>query len=650
MKTLSLDLETYSDVDLQKSGVYAYTASPNFEILLLAYAYDDKGVQIIDLANGEKISDEIIKALMDETVIKTAFNAQFERTCLSKHLKTYLQPEQWRCSMVHALSLGLPGSLKEVAKTLNLKNQKMDEGNSLIKYFSVPCKPSKANEGRIRNLPHHDINKWGIFKTYCKQDVEVEREIRKKLHKNPMVEKELKLWFLDQKINDDGIKVEERLVDNALVCDNDHQKKLLMEAVNLTGLDNPNSPMQLKIWLQEKHNIKLESLTKEAVEELLSEVKNAEVLNLLKLRQEMSKTSVKKYEAMSRVMCKDGRVRGLLKFYGASTGRWAGRIINPQNLPRNNMTDLELARVLLLNQQYDLIELLFDSVPDVLSQLIRTAFIPSDNSRFIVADFSAIEARVIAWLAGEGWVIETFKGHGKIYEMTASKMFGVPIEKIIKGNPEYELRAKGKIAVLACGFQGGKGALISMGAMKMGLSEDELQGIVDSWRKANPYIVKLWRDVENAAITAIREKTLINIQHGIKFQGKNGLLFIGLPSGRSLAYIRPLIEKDEMFNKDKITYEGIEKGKWTRIDTYGGKLTENIVQAIARDCLAEAMIELESKGYRIVFHVHDEVILDVPKEKGSLDEVKEIMSEPIDWAKGLPLRADGYECDYYRKD
>ncbi|AKN33789.1 XRE family transcriptional regulator [Clostridium carboxidivorans P7] len=645
---LSIDIETYSSVDITKSGVYAYTEAEDFEILLFAYAYEDKEINIIDLAFGEKLPQGIIEDLTNPKLIKTAFNANFERTCLAKYLNKPMPPEQWRCSAVHALALGFGGSLEGAAKSLNLQQQKMKEGKALIRYFSMPCKRGE----RSRNLPQHNIEKWKVFKTYCKQDVEVERAVRKKLEKYPVTKKEWELWALDQKINDSGVKIDKVLVHSAIECDKTCQSKKTEEAAALTGLENPNSQVQLKGWLETK-GVKAESLSKEKVRELLKEVEDEKVKRVLKLRQELSKTSVKKYEAIKRAVCKDERVRGLLKFYGANrTGRWSGKLVQTQNLPRNTMDNLEAARMLLKSGNYEMLEVLFYSVPEVLSQLIRTAFIPAFNSRFIVSDFSAIEARVIAWLAGEKWVIDTFKGSGKVYEMAASRMFGVPIEKIVKGNMEYSLRQKGKVATLACGYQGSTGALIAMGAVKMGLKEEELSGIVAAWRKSNSNIVKLWRKIEDAAIKAVREKKVVKMQYGLEFFGSEEFLFIKLPSGRSLSYVRPRIEKDFRFNKLKLTYEGIEQGTkaWGRLNTYGGKLTENIVQAIARDCLAYAMLRLDRAGYKIVFHVHDEVILDVPNGFGSLKEVNEIMGKPIEWAKGLPLKADGFETDYYKKD
>ncbi|MBZ9623269.1 DNA polymerase [Clostridium sp. FP2] len=649
---LAIDIETYSSIDITKCGVYAYTQAKDFEILLFAYAYDDEEVKLIDLASGEKLPQNIIEDLTSPRVIKTAFNASFERTCLAKYLNKPMIPTQWRCSAAYSLSLGLPLTLEGVSKCLNLQQQKMREGKALIRYFSMPCKSSIDYGRRNYNLTESDKAKWEIFKTYCKQDVEVERAIRGRLEQFPLTDKEWELWVLDQKINDGGVRVDKVLVHNAINCDEAYEKKITVEAANLTELQNPNSPAQLKIWLQGK-GLKVESLSKEKVKELLEEVEDATVKRVLELRQELSKTSVKKYEAMERAICEDDRLRGLMQFYGANrTGRWAGRLVQIHNLPRNSLDNLSFGRELILSGDYEMLEMLFDSVPEVLSQLIRTAFIPSVNSRFIVSDFSAIEARVIAYLAGEKWVIDTFKSHGKIYEMTASKMFGVPIQKIVKGNPQYELREKGKIATLACGFGGSVGALTNMGAIKMGLKEEELRGIVTAWRKTNPKIVALWREIENAAIIAVAENKIVKMRYGLEFSCTKRVLFIKLPSGRSLAYVSPRIETDARFNKPKLTYEGIEQvtKQWGRISTFGGKLTENIVQAIARDCLAEAMIRIDKAGYKIVFHVHDEVILDVPKGFGSLQEVNEIMGQAIDWAPDLPLEAAGFETDYYKKD
>lgn len=648
---LAIDIETYSSIDITKCGVYAYTQAEDFEILLFAYAYEEEVVKLIDIASGEKLPQNIIEDLTSPQVIKTAFNASFERTCLAKYLNKPMPAKEWRCSAAYSLSLGLPSTLEGVSKCLNLEQQKMREGKALIRYFSMPCKNSIDHGRRAYNLTEADVAKWETFKTYCKQDVDVERAIRGRLEQFPLTDKEWQLWELDQKINDGGVRVDSVLVHNAINCDEAYEKKITVEAMALTRLQNPNSPAQLKTWL-EGSGVKVESLSKERVKELLEEVEDATVKRVLELRQELSKTSVKKYEAMERAICADHRVRGLMQFYGANrTGRWAGRLVQIHNLPRNSMDNLSFARQLIKEGDYEMLEMIFDSVPEVLSQLIRTAFIPSANSRFIVSDFSAIEARVIAYLAGEKWVIDTFKNHGKIYEMTASKMFGVPIQNIVKGNPQYELREKGKIATLACGFGGSVGALINMGAIRMGLKEEELRGIVTAWRKTNPNIVSLWREIENAAIVAVAENKIVKMQCGLEFYYTKRVLFIKLPSGRSLAYVSPRIEIDVRFNKPKLTYEGIEQAtkQWGRISTFGGKLTENIVQAIARDCLAEAMLRLDKAGYKIVFHVHDEVILDVPKGFGSLQDVNEIMGQAIDWAPGLPLEAVGFETDYYKK-
>ncbi|MCB4304730.1 DNA polymerase [Clostridioides difficile] len=652
MRTLSIDIETYSDLDIKKVGVYRYVDSANFEILLFAYAFDNEEVKVIDLVNDEELPKEVIEALNDNKVIKSAFNANFERTAISKFLNINLKPNEWSCTMIKALTLGLPGSLDSVSKALkfNEDKQKMKEGKALIQYFCKPCKATKVNKGRTRNLPIHDMEKWNKFKEYCKQDVVVEREIRNKLSKYKTTEREIKLWYLDQRINDTGIKVDTELIENAIECDKRYTEKLTKEAIKITGLNNPNSPAQLKKWLSDKVGFEITSLTKESIPEILKQVDDENVVRILELRKLMSKTSIKKYEAMKLAKGNDNRVRGLLQFYGANrTGRWAGRLVQVQNLPQNHIEDLDLARNLLKEGDFDLIELLYDSVPDVLSQLIRTAFIPSEGHRFIVSDFSAIEARVIAWLAGEKWRLDVFNSHGKIYEASASQMFKVPIESIKKGDP---LRQKGKISELALGYGGSIGALTSMGAIKMGLDEEELQPLVTTWRNANPNITKFWWDVDKAAKKAIKDRTIVKLQHGIKFIYNPGVLFIELPSGRRLSYLRPKIEPHTTFSGDKITYEGMEQTskQWKRIDTYGPKLVENIVQATARDCLREAMFNVTDAGYSIVMHVHDELVIDVDKKGGSLEEVNSIMGKEISWAKGLPLKADGYECDYYKKD
>jgi len=638
MRTLSIDIETYSSVDLSKHGVFRYVEADDFEILLFAYAFDDEPVQVVDLAQGEELPADVWQALTDPRVIKTAFNAAFERTCIARHFGIPMPPEQWRCTQIHALSLGLPGHLKDVAEALKLKQQKDAAGKRLIRYFSVPCKPTKANGGRSRNMPYHDILRWQAFKDYCRQDVEVERAIRKKLERYPLQEQ--KLWELDQKINEQGVRLDPQLIQHAIRCATKYQERLEEEAIRLTGLENPNSLIQLKAWLREE-GMEAESLTKKTVPQLLKAA-NGSTKRVLEIRQELSRSSIKKYEAMERAICRDGRARGLLQFYGANrTGRWAGRLIQVHNLPRNDLPDLDLARRLLREGRYEDLELLFGSVSDVLSQLIRTAFIPSPGCRLIVSDFSAIEARVIAWLAGEKWRLDVFNSHGKIYEASASQMFGVPIEQITKGSP---LRQKGKVAELALGYQGSVGALKQMGAIEMGLKEEELPELVSTWRIANPRIVQFWRDVEGAALEAVRNQKTVTLHHRLEFRYESGILFLRLPSGRRLAYVRPRVEVDDRFNKETLTYES---GK-TREKTYGGKLVENIVQAVARDCLAEALLRLDEAGYQIVMHVHDEIVAD--QAHGSAEEMAAIMSEPISWAPGLPLAAEAFETDYYMKE
>ena len=641
---LSIDLESFSDVDLIKCGVYAYADSPAFEILLFAYSFDGGETQIIDLAQGEKLPAEVEDAIFDVSVTKTAYNANFERTCLSKHFGRYIPPESWHCSAVQAAMLALPRSLEDVGRVLGLDEQKMKEGKELIRYFCVPCKPTKANGGRTRNLPCHAPEKWELFKTYCKRDVDVEKSIRRKLHNFPIPESEMELYRLDQRINDRGVLVDMGLVEQAIACERLHKEVVTKRAYELTGLENPNSVVQLKGWLGDK-GMEAESLSKKAVAEMIAET-DGEVEELLRLRLLMAKTSVKKYEAMERSVCSDGRVHGLLQFYGANrTGRFAGRLVQIQNLPQNHLPDLELARELVKQGRFEDIELLYDSTPNVLSELIRTAFIPKPGCRFVVADFSAIEARVLAWLSGEQWRLDVFTSHGKIYEASASSMFHVPMEEITKGSP---LRQKGKLAELGLGFGGAAGALISMGALDMGLTEDELPPLVAAWRKANPHMVQFWWDVDAAAIKAVTEKQKTKVGK-IIFEYKSGILFITLPSGRKLSYVKPRMAVNK-FGRDGLTYEGIsENKKWSRIETYGPKLVENIVQGTARDLLAEAMLRVEKKGYPIVMHCHDEIIAEVPEGIGSVDEMCEIMAVQPTWAEGLPLRADGYQCSFYQK-
>ena len=643
-RVLEMDIESFSDVDLIKCGVYAYADSPAFEILLFAYSFDGGETQIIDLAQGEKFPAEVEDAIFDVSVTKTAYNANFERTCLSKYFGRYIPPESWHCSAVQAAMLALPRSLEDVGRVLGLDEQKMKEGKELIRYFCVPCKPTKANGGRIRNLPRHAPEKWELFKTYCKRDVDVEKSIRRKLHNFPIPESEMELYRIDQRINDRGVLVDMKLVRNAVSCERLHKEVVTKRAYELTGLENPNSVAQLKGWLGDK-GMEAESLSKKAVAEMIAET-DGEVEELLRLRLMLAKTSVKKYEAIERSACSDGRVHGMLMFYGANrSGRWSGKNVQLHNLPKNYLPDLELARELVKQGRFEDIELLYDSTPNVLSELIRTAFIPKPGCRFVVADFSAIEARVMGWLSGEEWVLDVFRGDGKLYEMTASRMFGIPMSEIGKGSSE---RAKGKVASLACQYGGSSGALVSMGALDMGLTEEELPPLVAAWRKANPHMVQFWWDVDAAAVKAVTEKQKTKVGK-IIFEYKSGILFITLPSGRKLSYVKPRMAVNK-FGRDGLTYEGIsENKKWSRIETYGPKLVENIVQGTARDLLAEAMLRVEKKGYPIVMHCHDEIIAEVPEGTGSVDEMCEVMAVQPEWAEGLPLRADGYECSFYQK-
>ena len=643
-RILEMDIETFSDVDLIKCGVYAYADSPAFEVLLFAYSFDGGETRVIDLAQGEELPGEVAEAVFDGSVVKTAFNANFERTCLSKHFGRYLPPDSWHCSAVQAAVLALPRSLEDVGAVLGLDEQKMKEGKELIRYFCVPCKPTKANGGRRRNLPCHAPEKWELFKSYCMRDVDVEKAIRRKLHKFPIPEGEMELYRLDQRINDRGVLVDMGLVRQAVRCERLHKEVVTGRAYELTGLENPNSVAQLKGWLGE-NGVEAESLSKKAVAELIGE-SDGEVEELLRLRLLMAKTSVKKYEAMERSVCSDGRVHGLLQFYGANrTGRWAGRLVQVQNLPQNHLPDLELARGLVREGRFEDLELFYGSTPEVLSELIRTAFVPEAGCRFVVADFSAIEARVLAWLAGERWRLEVFSSHGKIYEASAATMFHVPVEEVTKGSP---LRQKGKIAELGLGYGGAAGALISMGALDMGLSEEELPSLVAVWRRANPHITQFWWDVDKAAVEAVVKRTRTRAGR-IAFEYRSGILFVMLPSGRRLAYVKPRMGVNR-FGREGLTYEGIlENKKWGRIETYGPKLVENIVQGTARDLLAEAMLRVEKKGYPIVMHCHDEIIAEVPEGSGSVEEMCEVMAARPSWAEGLPLRADGYECPFYQK-
>lgn len=644
-RTLAIDIETYSDVDLISCGVYKYSSSPYFEILLIAYSVDDKETVCIDVANGEEPPKEFMEMLFDDTVTKTAFNANFERTCFSNYYQHSFRPEAWRCTAVQAAMLALPLSLEGVGAVLGLDKQKMTEGKELIKYFCSPCKATKSNGGRTRNLPKDAPEKWRQFKTYCIRDVDVEKQIRQRLAKFPIPKREQEIYCLDQRINDRGIMVDRNLVNHAVACDLLYKETATARAYELTGLENPNSVSQLKLWLKEK-GLEVDSLAKDTVKDLSMKAEG-DVQEVLKLRLATSKTSVKKYEAIDRSVCAESRVHGLLQFYGANrTGRWAGRLVQIHNLPQNHLPDLELARALVSEGRYEEVELFYESTPNVLSELIRTAFVAKPGCRFIISDYSAIEARVLAWLAGEEWRLQVFETHGKIYEASASAMFHVPIEEITKTSP---LRQKGKISELALGYGGAVGALTSMGALKMGLTEEELPGLVSTWRSANPHITAFWWAVDDAAITAVRDKKTSRVGR-VSFEYKSGILFVTLPSGRKLSYVKPRMMQNK-FGREGLTYEGIgESKKWMRLETYGPKLVENIVQAASRDILAEAMLRLEKEGFDIVCHVHDEVVLEVPDGKSSVEEVNEIMAANPVWTEGLPLKAAGFESPFYKKD
>jgi DNA polymerase len=659
IQTLNIDIETYSSVDIRKAGLYRYVQSPDFQVLLFAYSVNGEPTQIVDLAQGEQIPNEILYALGNPLTIKKAYNAAFEWYCLSKFMGW--QPDSWishwRCTMFKGLYCGYTAGLGPTALAIGLPQdkRKMSVGSSLIKLFCTPTKPTKKNGDRTRTLPHHEPEKWEVFKDYCVQDVEVEKAIDNKLINFPVPEQEQKLWELDQKINAYGVSVDLDLIAGALHVDDLTTATLTLEAAALTKLSNPNSAQQLTKWLAEK-GIETENLQKETVSNLIKET-DGEVKRVLEIRLELSKTSVKKYQAMKAAVCDDGRVRGLLQFYGANrTGRWAGRLVQVQNLPRNYLETLDLARQLVQMKKTKALQFVYGNVPDTLSQLIRTAFIPSKGHVLRVADFSAIEARVIAWLAGEQWRLDVFNTHGKIYEASASQMFGVPIELIKKGNPEYDLRQKGKVAELALGYQGGPGALMAMGAINMGLTEEELPDIVRRWRTANKRIQDLWYSIENATLSVMRTgqpagvRGLIiaresDIQNGLDF------LTITLPSGRKLYYVKPFLATND-FDKEAVYYYGLNQTtkKWEKVSSYGGKFTENIVQAIARDCLADTLVRLDAAGYQTIMHVHDEVVLDVPEGRGTLEEVEQLMGQPISWAPGLPLKAAGFEAYYYQKD
>lgn len=655
MDVLNIDIETYSSIDIGKSGLYKYAQSNDFEILLFAYSLNSSEVKVIDLAQGETVPDEIIKRLSDNKTELRAYNANFEWYCLNRAgFKTNL--EQWKCTMIHAYYAGFPGGLGKVGKALGFEEDKKKDmsGKALIRYFSVPCKATRANGGRTRNLPYHDLDKWNLFVEYNRQDVVAEMAIMNKLKSVKVPENEWEQWQMDIRMNERGIAIDTDLVDSSLWISEYWNEKLMDEARDITGLDNPNSTSQLLEWLKSQ-DVKVENLQKATVEKLIKEV-TGKIKRVLEIRKELSKTSTKKYVAMKAALGEQNRVRGLLQFYGANrTGRWAGRLVQVQNLPRNYIQNLSGTREVVKRKDVATLEILYGNIPDTLSQLIRTAFIPEEGKKFVIADFSAIEARVIAWLAGEHWRSEVFKTHGKIYEASASQMFGVPIEKIKKGNPEYALRQKGKVAELALGYQGGPGALKAMGALNMGLTEEELPGIVKMWRDSNKNITGLWWAIGSTAIEVVEGggRKAVN---GIIFEKEgdlsNGLDFltVQLPSGRKLYYVNPGTKLNSWDSK-VITYmaQNQTTGKWEIAETYGGKLVENIVQAIARDCLAVSIKRLTEKGFKIVMHIHDEVVIEAPMET-TVDEVCEIMGQEIEWAKGLLLRADGFETMYYKKD
>lgn len=664
LRHLSIDIETKSSVDIGKAGLYRYAQSEDFEVLLFAYQMDDGEVELVDLAQGEQIPENVQLMLKDVAVVKHAYNAAFEWYCLNR--AGYETPlEQWRCTMIHGLYCGYTAGLDATGKAIGLPQdkQKLTTGKALIRYFCVPCKPTKSNGNRTWNLPRHAPEKWELFKEYCKQDVVTERAILKRLNYFPVPEEEQELWQQDIRMNAFGVRVDSKLIEGALTIDGVSSAELTEEAINITGLQNPNSTAQLKVWVEKElsdsleMDVELPGLRKEDVSMLLERNDlSKEIRRVLEIRQQLGKTSIKKYVAMETAKGTDDRVRGLTQYYGANrTGRWAGRLVQLQNLPRNYLKTLDYARELVKTKNYDGIRFLYGNVPDTLSQLIRTAFIPSEGHKFVVADFSAIESRVIAWLAGEQWLNEVFATHGKIYEATASQMFHVPIEKIVKGNPEYSLRQKGKVATLALGYQGGTAALIAMGALNMGLAEEELPDIVQRWRNANPRIRDLWYAVEQAALTTMQTAQPQGI-NGLIFRYEGELMYgqsfltVQLPSGRKLFYPKPFL-KENQFGKMAIHYYtvGQQTKKWEVASTYGGKMTENIVQAIARDCLAETLRRIEQLGLQVVFHVHDEVIIDAPMEV-TAEQICDLMAEPISWAPGLLLKGAGFESSYYMKD
>ena len=660
MRHLSIDLETFSSVPIGAAGAYKYIQSPDFEILLFAYSLDGGPVEIIDLACGEMLPDWLEAAIGDPAYIKHAYNAPFEWYCLSKYFGVILPVDQWRDTMLHGLYCGYTAGLDATGKALGLpaEKQKLAVGKSLIRYFCVPCAPTKSNGGRTRNLPKHDPEKWALFKTYCQGDVVTEMEIERRLSGFPVPADIEKQWQTDLRINARGVAVDMDMVHGAIKIGNDTRDQLMAEAVSITGLENPNSVAQLSGWLKDAGGLEFSDLRKDTVASALRmDGVTGDAERMLRIRQELGKTSTKKYDAIEAAVCADGRVRGLLQFYGANrTGRWAGRLVQVQNLPRTYIGYLPWARQAVKDLQTEKLRAMYGSVPDTLSQLIRTSFIAAPGHKLVDADFSSIEARVISWLAGEQWRLEVFRTHGKIYEASASQMFGVPLERIKKGNPEYALRQRGKVAELALGYQGSVGALITMGALDMGIPEEDLPDIVTRWRESNKRIVDLWYAVESAAVSVIQTGHQAGV-NGILFQREFDLendldfLTITLPSRRKLFYARPELGENQ-WGRPSITYYGVNQTtkQWTPLETYGGKLVENIVQATARDCLAAAIENLEAAGFPVVFHVHDECVIDCPEAQADLDEVVKLMTLPIPWATGLPLNADGWVGDFFKKD
>lgn len=648
-RTLSVDIETYSSADIRTTGAYKYAEAEDFEILIIAYSLDGSPVKAIDMYDiDESLYKEFKLALLDSDVTKYAFNANFERTCLSRHFKQSMPPNEWVCTMVNATRVGLPASLDKVGEVLNLQDQKDKSGKNLINYFSKPCKPTKTNGGRTRNLPEHDKDKWQMFIDYCVRDVEVEMNVADKIKDFHVPTIEQRFWTVDQHINDRGIRLAEDLMLGANELDKISKAELLKQATLLTGLENPNSPTQLLAWFNTEQGIDIPNLQKKTVQEYVNKT-TGKAKQMLEIRLQMSKTSVKKYNKMHDMMCSDNRVRGLFQFYGAGTGRWAGRGVQLQNLTKHYISDTELdiARDLIKQQDFDSLELLLDVHPqDLLSQLVRTTFTAEEGFELAVSDFSAIEARVIAWFAGEQWRLDVFNTHGKIYEASAAQMFNVPVESITKGDP---LRQKGKVSELALGYQGGPGALKAMGALEMGLDEEELKPLVESWRSANPNIVDFWKGCQNAAIQTVKTRTE-HRSHGLRFYIKKGFLMVELPSGRALAYPKAKLGQNS-WGSDVVEFMGLDLNRrWTTLKTYGGKLVENIVQATARDLLAISLLRIEEAGYKTVGHVHDEVIIEIPKGSKGLEEVEKLMSQPVSWAKGLNLNSDGFTSPFYMKD